>query len=250
MMRLNKYMAKCGVGARRKCDEMILQGRVAVNGVVRTQLGLKIDESADSVHVDGRLLRSAPRHEYIILNKPKGVVTTAADEKLRKTVLDLVPLRTRLFPVGRLDIDTTGLMLLTNDGELAYQLTHPKFQVQKIYDVRLDSNLSERHKRELEAGVQLEEGKTAPCRIEYLDFDDRRRLRVTLHQGWNRQVRRMFAKMGYGVRGLRRVGFGPLNLKDLKVGQWRRLTPSEVARLSAVADRLCHKSTVEIENGN
>ena len=235
MVRLNKYMAECGIGARRKCDEMISQGRVAVNGVVQKQLGLKIDESADSVHVDGQLLRPLQRHEYIILNKPKGFVTTVADEKSRKTVLDLVPMRVRLFPVGRLDIGTTGLLLLTNDGELAYQLTHPRFRVQKVYDVRLHTDLSTYHKRQLESGVELEEGKTGRCKIEFLDYGDRRRVRVTLHQGWNRQVRRMFEKVGYEVRGLRRIGLASLNLRGLKIGAWRRLLPSEIARLRSLA---------------
>lgn len=235
MKRLNKYMAECGVGARRKCDEIILQGRVAVNGVATTQLGIKINETTDRVHLDGRLLRPLQRFEYIILNKPKGVVTTAVDEKARKTVLNLIPASTRLFPVGRLDADTTGLLLLTNDGDLAHRLTHPKFHVPKIYEARLDSELSREHKGQLEAGIQLEEGKTAPCRIAYLDRDNRRRVRITLHQGWNRQVRRMFEKLGYEVRGLRRVGFGGLNLRGLKIGAWRRLLPQEVARLRQAA---------------
>lgn len=234
MTRLNKYMAECGVGARRKCDEIIAQGRVAVNGKFQKELGLKIDEAADNVHVDGRLLRRVERYEYVILNKPKGLVTTAADEKSRRTVLDLVRFRTRLFPVGRLDVDTTGLLLLTNDGNLAYRLTHPKFHVQKVYEVRLNSDLSRYHKQDLEAGIQLEEGKTAPCKMEYIDFDDRRRVRVTLYQGWNRQMRRMFEKVGYEVRGLRRCGFASLNLRGLKIGAWRRLLPQEVARLKSI----------------
>jgi len=251
MTRLNKYMAECGIGARRKCDEIIAQGRVAVNGKIQKALGLKIDESVDSVHFDGRLVRPVQRYEYIIMNKPKGIITSAADEKSRKTVMDLVRFPVRLFPVGRLDVDSTGLLLLTNDGELAHRLTHPKFHVQKVYDISLNSDLSRYHKHQLEAGVQLEEGKTAPCKIEYADFDDRRRVRVTLYQGWNRQVRRMFEKVGYEVRGLRRSGFASLNLRGLKIGAWRRLLPQEVARLKSLSGAGSgNKKTVPTSNAS
>ncbi len=236
MMRLNKYMAECGVGARRKCDEAISQGRVSVNGVVQTRLGVQINEKRDAVLVDGRRLRPAPRFEYILLNKPKGCVTTAADEKSRKTVLDLVKSKTRVFPVGRLDIHTTGLLLLTNDGELAYKLTHPKFGVEKIYEVMLDADLNESDRKKLQAGIDLEEGKTARCRIDFLDFDNRHVVHLTLHQGWKHQVRRMFESCGYQVLKLKRVGLGTLTLRGLRIGQWRKLTSLEIIRLQSLVN--------------
>jgi 23S rRNA pseudouridine2605 synthase len=227
-------MAECGVGARRKCDEAISQGRVSVNGVLQTRLGVQINEKRDIVLLDGRRLRPVQRFEYIILNKPKGYVTTAADEKARKTVLDLVKTKTRVFPVGRLDIHTTGLLLLTNDGELAYKLTHPKFGVAKIYGVTLDADLNESDRKKLQAGIALEEGKTAHCRIEFLNLDNRRVVHMTLHQGWKHQVRRMFESCGYQVLKLKRVGLGTLTLRGLRMGEWRKLTHLEVTRLKSL----------------
>ena len=234
MIRLNKYLADCGVGSRRKCDQLILEGKVAVNGSIESRLGIKIDASSDSVKFNGSELKPAKHFEYFILNKPKGYVTTASDEKGRKTVLELVSSKMRLFPVGRLDIDTNGLLLLTNDGDLTYKLTHPKFEVNKIYEVRLDRDLELADKKTLESGIDLEEGKTSECEIELPSPGDRSRLQMTLHQGWKRQVRRMFDQLDYKVMMLKRVGLAFLDLRGLKSGASRNLTAKEVEKLKRV----------------
>ncbi len=236
MIRLNKYLADCGVGSRRKCDQFILDGKVSVNGSTESRLGIKIDENTDSVKFNEKLLKPAQYFEYVILNKPKGYVTTASDEKGRKTVLELVNSGMRLFPVGRLDIDTNGLLLLTNDGDVTYKLTHPKFEVNKIYDARLDRDLALADKKTLESGIDLEEGKTSECTIEFPAQGDRSRVKMTLHQGWRRQVRRMFAKLDYKVLILKRVGLAFLDLRGLKSGTSRRLTAKEVEQLKRVCN--------------
>ncbi|NIR51417.1 rRNA pseudouridine synthase, partial [candidate division KSB1 bacterium] len=169
--------------------------------------------------------------EYILLNKPKGVVTTVSDEKSRKTVVDLISSDTRLFPVGRLDIDTTGLLLLTNDGELTYRLMHPKFNVDKTYEVYLDSELNKDDEINIENGIYLEEGKTAKCRIVFPESKNRRRVHLTIHQGWKRQIRRMFAHLGYHVLELKRIAMASLRLNGLAVGQWRKLSSEELNKL-------------------
>lgn len=235
MVRLNKYLAECGVGSRRKCDQFILESKVTVNGQIETRLGTKIDENVDSIKVNGRSVKPVKRFDYYILNKPEGVVTTVSDEKGRKTVLDLIKTKKRLFPVGRLDIDSTGLLLLTNDGALAYTLTHPKFEVDKIYSVRLDRPLKDKDKKELESGVELAEGTTSACTIEFPNHENKKRVRITLHQGWKRQLRRMFAMLGYEVLELRRIGFACLSLRGLKGGAYRRMTSTEVERLKSIS---------------
>ncbi|TDI96448.1 MAG: rRNA pseudouridine synthase [Caldithrix sp.] len=234
MIRLNKYLAECGVGSRRKCDQFILEGKVSVNGSIENRLGVKIDENTDSVKFADNLLKKVNRFEYILLNKPKGYVTTAADEKGRKTVLDLVNSKMRLFPVGRLDIDTNGLLLLTNDGDLTYKLTHPKFEVDKIYDVKLDRDLKLTDKKQLESGIDLEEGKTSKCTIQFQNPQDKTRVKMTLHQGWKRQVRRMFDELDYKVLMLRRISLAFLNLQGLRSGASRSLTVKEIEHLKRV----------------
>lgn len=231
MVRLNKYLADCGVGSRRKCDQLILQGKVSVNGVVETRLGVQIDVTADSVMFENQPLTGVQRFEYYLLNKPKGVLTTARDERGRTTVVDLIRTRARIYPVGRLDKDTTGLLLLTNDGLLAYRLMHPKFGVEKIYEVTLDKPLAEPDRKQLQAGIELEEGVTSESRIDYLLPGDRKRLQITIHQGWKRQIRRMFAARGYEVRTLTRTGIGFLRLENLRPGDCRELTKREIAQL-------------------
>ncbi|MFQ6116484.1 MAG: pseudouridine synthase [bacterium] len=231
MIRLNKYMAECGVGSRRRCDQMIMEGLVSVNNVIEKRLGTKIEEGRDKVKVKGKIIKPPQRLEYIILNKPKGCVTTVSDDKKRKTVLDLVKSKARVFPVGRLDLDTTGLVLLTNDGDLAYRLLHPKFKIEKIYEVRLDKNLTESDRKKLASGIVLMEGKTSKCTIEFPDKKNRKQARLTLRQGWRRQIRRMFAALNYRVVELRRVGFGCLKLNGLALGDCRALTDEEVSQL-------------------
>ena len=231
MVRLNKYLAASGVASRRKCDDLIAAGKVVVNGNVEKLLGTQIDEKSANVKVEGLGVQPQERSQYIILNKPKGVVTTVSDEKSRKTVLDLVTVDGRIFPVGRLDIDSTGLLILTNDGELSYKLTHPKFRVEKTYEVLLDASLTESSKAQLEEGVDLEEGRTAKSRIVFPKSANRCLPRITLHQGWKRQVRRMFAYAGYEVLKLKRVRVSSVRLNGLALGAWRHLSPKEVISL-------------------
>ncbi len=228
---MNKYLAQCGVGSRRWADRLIREGRVKVNGRVVQELGVKIDENTDQVQVDDQIVKPSQHFTYVLLNKPRGVITTVSDERKRKTVLDLIKTPERLFPVGRLDKDTTGLLLLTNDGELAYHLTHPKFKIKKFYQVRLNRPLKEEDKSKLERGVQLEEGKTAACKIEFIYPQNRREVKVILHQGWKRQIRRMFASLNYQVVELKRLGLANLTINGLKEGAWRYLKNQEIQQL-------------------
>ena len=236
MMRLNKYLADCGIGARRKCDKLIQEGQVRVNGVTETRLGVKINEKSDRVILNTREVKPVKKYEYILLNKPKGIITTVSDERNRKSVLDIIKVRERIFPVGRLDRETSGLLILTNDGDLTHKLTHPKYEIKKIYRVTLDRDLTENDRKEFQSGVKLDEGITGKCTIEFLSWQNRKNLEVTLRQGWNRQIRRMFAVLGYEVITLKRVGLGFLNLKGLRIGQWRRLTSPEVKLLKAMSN--------------
>lgn len=224
-------MAECGVASRRKCDDLIEKGNVRVNGTVKRELGIKIDAEQDEVRLNDRVIKPAAQNAYFLLNKPKGYVTTTSDERSRKTVLDLIETRKRIFPVGRLDKDTTGLLLLTDDGELTYKLTHPKFNIDKIYEVSLESELQPADKARLESGIKLEEGVTSECAIAFPCLGDRKFVELRIHQGWKRQVRRMFAELGYEVLKLKRTGLAFLNLKGVAQGKWRRLTEEEVHRL-------------------
>lgn len=228
---MNKYLAESGIASRRKCDELIAAGKVVVNGTVERRLGIKIDENADRVKIEGQTIKPVDQYQYFILNKPKGYVTTASDERERKTVVDLIPSQTRVFPVGRLDKDTTGLLLLTSDGELAYKLTHPKFNIDKVYELRLNKDLTSADKKKLESGIKLEEGVTSACTVDFPNVMKKRMIRMTIHQGWKRQIRRMLAALGYVVLDLNRVGLAFLTLGNLKLGQCRKLTHGEVERL-------------------
>lgn len=236
MVRLNKYLADSGVASRRKCDELIATGHVTVNGRVQRQLGTKVDEMNDVVRVASRLVRPVRTYEYILFHKPKDVITTVSDDRGRKTVLDFVGSKTRVFPVGRLDRDTTGLLLLTNDGDLTYRLMHPSFKVDKTYEVTLNKPLSWSDKCKLEAGIELEEGTTTACKVEMPPGTPPTFVRMIVQQGWKRQIRRMFEQLDYHVIQLKRVGFAFLGLQGLKRGQCRHLTKHEVARLKAVCN--------------
>jgi len=228
-MRLNRYLSMCGLGSRRKCEALIRAGRVEVNGNRVTELGVRVSD-ADHVSVDGQYVRPASQRVYVVLNKPSGVVTTARDERQRSTVLDLVQTDQRLFPVGRLDKDTEGLLLLTNDGDLAYRLTHPRFEIDKVYQVWLDRALKKTDQRRIESGVVIDGRRTSRAHLRPADGAGRKWL-VTIHEGRKRQVRRMFAALGYKVLYLRREQLGPLHLGDLAAGAWRFLTLPEVAHL-------------------
>jgi len=233
IVRLNKYLASCGIAARRKCDELILSGQVSVNGIVEKKLGVKIDSDVDKVRYDGHFVSPTAKFEYVMLNKPKNVITTVSDDRKRQTVLDLVDSKNRLFPIGRLDRDTTGLMILTNDGDFAYRLSHPKYKVQKKYRVRVSRKLSDRDLATLANGISLEEGVTAPCELTRVETDEKT-VDIALHQGWNRQVRRMFSTLDYEVKRLHRTEIGGLRLNLPLFGQWRRLKSYELKSIRRV----------------
>jgi pseudouridine synthase len=231
-MRLNKFLSTAGIGSRRKCDDYITEGRISVNGEIVKTLGIKIDEFRDNIAFDGKEVKSEQKLVYLILNKPKGVITSAKDEYERNTVLDLIPLNVRIFPVGRLDQDTTGLLLLTNDGELSNKLMHPKFKIPKTYHVLLDKIIHPKDKYYFERGILLDDRKTAPCKLsEIRIIDNCSFLEIILHEGRKRQIRRMFDELGYKVVELDRIAFGPLNLSGIKKGEWRYLSKEEIGRL-------------------
>jgi 23S rRNA pseudouridine2605 synthase len=229
--RLQKTLARLGFGSRRVCENLIAAGRVTVNGEVAV-LGRRIDLDHDRVEVDGSPVGVRPGLVYYLLHKPAGVVTTAADTHGRPTVTSLVPEEPRVFPVGRLDMDTEGLLLLTNDGDLAQRLTHPSFGVEKEYLAHVEGVPSTSAIARLRKGVELDDGVTAPAKVATLDDS---LLRIAIHEGRNRQVRRMCEAVGHPVRRLVRTRIGPLTDAKLKAGEWRELTVKEVLALSQVS---------------
>jgi pseudouridine synthase len=224
-MRLNAYLARAGVASRRKADELIKAGRVRVNGEPG-QLNTFV-QSTDRVEVDGEAV-AKQKLAYLLLYKPAGVITTARDPQGRRTVVDLVPRERRVVPVGRLDADTTGAVLLTNDGELAHRLAHPRYGVEKTYVVDVEGEPSDGTIARLASGIELEDGLTAPARARRLG---RSRVELTIHEGRNRQVRRMLEAVGHPVTRLHRSVYAGLGLEGLEPGAWRELEPSEVERL-------------------
>ena len=236
-MRLQKYMAMCGVAARRKCEEIIGEGRVSVNGMIITEMGTQVEEG-DEVRVDGALITPEEEKRYVLYHKPAGEVTTVSDEKGRETVMDRFrDFPVRLYPVGRLDYDSEGLLLLTNDGELAQRLTHPSCEVDKVYLARVTGNPSNEAIDRLRRGVYMEgdQRKTYPADVRVVRdeslFSD---IVVTIHEGRNRQVRRMFDAVGHKVLLLRRIRFGAVELGSLRRGEWRELTQEEIDALYAL----------------
>ena len=230
-VRLVKFLAHAGVASRRGAELVIAAGRVTLDGRVVTDPALDVGEGAD-VAVDGRPLAGPEQRVLYALNKPLGVLSTAKDTHGRRTVLELIPdSGLRLYPVGRLDIDSTGLILLTNDGELANRLTHPRFEIPKTYVAEVEGGpVGERAIRRLRAGLTLEDGPTAPARVRRLSP---RTLELTIHEGRNRQVRRMCEAVGHPVASLRRTAFGPLEIGRLAEGEWRLLSEADLERLRA-----------------
>jgi pseudouridine synthase len=232
--RLQKILSQAGVASRRASEQLMLDGRVTVNGVAVTELGTKADPAHDDIRVDGRRVRIAERHRYILLNKPRGYVTTRSDPQRRPTVLDLVGAREYVYPVGRLDFDSEGLILLTNDGDLAAHLTHPRHGVARVYEARVLGVPDDRDLRRLSRGIVIDGRRTAPARVA---LRPPRRgaaestIEVTIREGRNRQVRRMCDAIGHPVTHLRRIAIGPVRDDRLRPGQWRDLTADEVRRL-------------------
>lgn len=229
-MRLQKYLANAGVASRRACEKLIENGEITINGNVAV-IGDKV-EDGDVVEYNGKVIDLPLEYIYLMLFKPVGVITTASDERGRKTVLDLIDIDERIYPVGRLDLNTSGLLLLTNDGELANRLTHPRFQVDKTYKAIVKGEITEDKLQQLRDGVMLEDGMTAPAKARVSKYDgENSYVEITIHEGKNRQVRRMFEAVGHQVRGLRRVKVGNLSIKDMERGQYRHLTQEEVSYL-------------------
>lgn len=234
-MRLQKYMAHAGVASRRKCEEIIAQGRVKVNGEIIDTQGYIVEEG-DRVTVDGKRIRPVRRNTYILMNKPRGIVSSAKDNKDRQTVLDLLApnIRARLYPVGRLDMDSSGLILLTDDGELTERLLHPKYEIEKTYKVTVTGLVTEEDAQALSAGVKLNDGMTAPGEFKILEHRNKKtRLECTIREGRNRQIRRMFESLGYEVIQLERIAFGPLSIRGLGKGDYRPLREKEIRMLKS-----------------
>ena len=227
-IRLNKFIANSGVCSRREADTLIQAGVVTVNGEVVTELGIKVNVYKDEVKFNGEKLKGEEK-VYLVMNKPKGYVTTASDPHAEKTVMELLKgCPFRVFPVGRLDKSTTGVLMFTNDGELAEKLTHPSYDKKKIYQVSLDKPLKQEDYEKALAGVELTDGKMAADELEFIDADDHRKLGIEIHSGKNRIVRRLFEALGYEVKALDRVYFAGLTKKGLKKGAWRKLSEGEV----------------------
>jgi 23S rRNA pseudouridine2605 synthase len=231
VVRLNAYLARAGVASRRRADELIRDGRVLVNGT-RGELNTVVGKH-DVVEVDGARVERQ-RLAYVLLNKPAGVVTTASDPQGRRTVVELVPTEPRVVPVGRLDIDTTGALLLTNDGDLAHRLAHPRYGVPKVYEVDVAGSPSAEALVRLRDGVELDDGTTGPALVRVMGREPHwTRLELTLHEGRNRQVKRMCEAVGHPVRRLRRTGYAALDVDGLAIGESRELTAGEIAALRA-----------------
>lgn len=253
--RLQKFLARAGVASRRHAEEFILAGRVTVNGVVIRKMGVKVDPAKDEVRLDTEVVRSVvlpsdrvdpsgppppgpgPRAVYLLLNKPIGFLSTVTDDRGRRTVMELLPrLRERVFPVGRLDEDSEGLLLLTNDGDLAQLLTHPRYEVPKTYDLRVRGEVTPEDVEKVERGVWLSEGRTAPSHMRIRRRGrDISHIELILREGRNREIRRIFARLRHPVLSLRRVSLGPVELAGLRLGQVRRLSPEEVKALYRAA---------------
>ena len=230
-LRLQKYLAQCGVSSRRGAEQIIQEGRVTVNGTVVTEMGIKV-KKGDKVTVDGQIVKQEKIKYYILLNKPAGVLSSVKDDRGRECVVDLIEgIDARLYPVGRLDYDTTGLLLLTNDGDLASKLTHPKYLKKKIYHVYCDKNVTKADLDQIAAGITLEDGEIHADAISYASETDKKQVGIEIHSGKNRIVRRIFESLGYKVIKLDRVYFAGLTKKGLKRGDWRFLTEMEVNML-------------------
>ena len=232
--RLQKYLANNGIASRRKCEELISQGRVKVNDKVVTELGTKIDLDQDIVKFDGKEVKPIKKMVYILLNKPIGYVTTADDQFGRDTVLDLVKVKERIVPVGRLDMYTSGALILTNDGDFVYKVTHPKHEIEKTYTVTVKGIVQNSEVEQLRKGVKIDDYITKPAKVKILKTDlekDISRLEITIHEGKNRQVRKMCEAVNRKVLALHRSKIGNIGVKDIELGKWRYLQESEVQKL-------------------
>lgn len=247
-MRINKYIAQSGIASRRKADELIEAGRVKVNGQVITMLGYEI-RRRDKVSVDDKLIH-CKNFEYYKFYKPAGYITTASDEKGRKTIYDILPeTMYSMKPVGRLDKDSSGLIILTNDGDLIYDLTHPSIKVSKVYKVTVDAKLTKAELETLASGIEIEKGKIAYADVEVLETSNKETLlEMTLYQGMNRQIRRMIELLGHNVVSLKRIRHGTIDITGLKKGQFKLLKPRQIKELRSYLDKIVNIETDKEEN--
>lgn len=232
--RLQKYLAECGIASRRKCEEYILQGKVQVNGKTITELGVKVNLEKDKITFEGKNVKQEERKVYILLNKPIGYVTTSDEQFGRDKVLDLVKVRERVVPVGRLDMYTSGALILTNDGDFVYKVTHPKHEITKTYTVTVKGIIKNEEVEQLRKGVKIDDYTTRPAKVKILKTDEEKdisRLEITIHEGKNRQVRRMCESVGRRVIALHRSKIGNIGVKDIELGKWRYLKDFEVKTL-------------------
>ena len=237
MMRLNKFLAHAGIASRRKCDDLIVAGHVTVNGELVNTVGVVIDESKDKVTFKGQPVQIVEHYVYVLLNKPKSTVTTASDEFERTTVVDLIEVPERIYPVGRLDYETSGVLLLTNDGDLTHKLLHPNYKVEKVYHALLDRVIRPIDLHKFSKGIELDGVQTQPCQIREMQIKDNSSfLEIVLKEGRNRQIRRMFEILTYEVEELERISFAGIRAGRLQPGEWRYLTSYEEDRLKEGVD--------------
>lgn len=232
--RLQKYIAKCGAASRRKAEELIFDGRVKVNGSVVNNVVI-VDDEVDVVELDGKVIKPEENMVYIMVNKPTEIITSAKDQFDRKTVLDIVNVKERVYPVGRLDYDTSGLLILTNDGDVTNRMTHPSHEVNKVYAAEIIGVPTKEEMDSFEKGLKIEDYITSPARIRIIESKrDMALIEVTIHEGKNRQVRKMCEAIGHPVINLKRIAFGKLKLGKLKLGEWRNLSESEIEYLKSI----------------
>lgn len=232
--RLQKYIAKCGAASRRKAEELIFDGRVKVNGSVVNNIVI-VDDEVDVVELDGKVIKPEENMVYIMVNKPTEIITSAKDQFDRKTVLDIVNVKERVYPVGRLDYDTSGLLILTNDGDVTNRMTHPSHEVNKVYAAEIIGVPTKEEMDSFEKGLKIEDYITSPARIRIIESKgDMALIEVTIHEGKNRQVRKMCEAIGHPVINLKRIAFGKLKLGKLKPGEWRNLSESEIEYLKSI----------------
>ena len=232
--RLQKYLAECGIASRRKCEEYIIQGKVQVNGKTITELGVKVNPEKDKITFEGKNVKQEERKVYILLNKPIGYVTTSDEQFGRDKVLDLVKVRERVVPVGRLDMYTSGALILTNDGDFVYKVTHPKHEITKTYTVTVKGIIKNEEVEQLRKGVKIDDYTTRPAKVKILKTDkekDISRLEITIHEGKNRQVRKMCEAIGHKVIALHRSKIAGIGVKDIELGKWRYLTKKEIEKI-------------------
>lgn len=232
--RLQKFLANNGIASRRKCEELIKLGKIKVNGKIETELGTKINPEKDKIEFNGKIIKCENEKIYILLNKPIGYVTTTKDQFNRDTVLDLVKVKEKVLPVGRLDMYTSGAIILSNDGEFIYKITHPKYEVEKTYNVTLKGQITDEEVEKLKNGVQIEDYITGKAKVKILRIDKEKslsRVEIIIHEGKNREVRKMCEAIGRKVLALHRTKIGNISVKDLRLGTWRYLKPNEIKSL-------------------